>query len=344
MRNRPATHHKPAPAIILLLLALIVAGGNPLARAEEPVESTEPPKSNSRIMSFLDTYHTYLEDKMLGPTIWFDNFFGDKRIEDDDPPSSFVRIRLAARYTESEEFKFPVRVRANLVLPKVNRRLRLIAFGVSRDEEFEPGPDDSIDSSLPAEENEDRTRLGLRYLVYKSMRDLFHFGGGVSVGWPMEAYLRMRYSRLMHLGQRNVIRFSETGVWNTLHGASETTRLDLERVLPANITGRLSVFASYLEDESGLHWGAETSFFRQLTTKSALTLDLGAYGVTRPDLISTYRVASRYRRNFLRPWLFFEIEPEVLFPLAEDNETRRTIGVFTTALECQFFTANKPGE
>jgi len=294
-------------------------------------------------MGFLDTYHTYLENKLRGPTIWFDNFFGDKRIEDDDPPSTYVRLRTAARFTEGEGFKFPVRVNANLVLPRVNRRLRLIAFGGNRDEELEHKPDESIDSSLRTEDDQDRTRLGLRYMIYKSLRDRFHFGGGLTVGWPMESYIRMQYLRLMHLGKQNVIRFSETGYWNTLHGSGETSRLDLERVLPASITGRLSIFASYLENESGLSLGVETSFFRQLTPKSALSLDLGVYGVTRPDLISTYRIASRYRRNFLRPWLFFEIEPELLFPLEDRNQTRQALGVFTMALECQFFTLNGIG-
>jgi hypothetical protein len=229
-----------------------------------------------------------------------------------------------------------MRIRANLVLPRINRRFRLIIFGGNRDEDLEPRPDDAIDSSLLTEEDRERTKLGLRYMIYKTMRDRFHFGGGLSVAWPMEAYVRMRYTRLMHLGPNNLVRLSETGFWNTLHGTGETSRIDLERALPIDITGRLSIFATYLEDTSGLQWGAETSFFRQLTPQSAAALDFGTYGVTRPDLISTYRVASRYRRNFLRPWLFFEIEPELLFPLTEGGK-RQAIWVMTLALEYQFF-------
>lgn len=341
MQHRPASHSRRALATCLLLLLVFCA--SPAARAEEPAEPAEP-RPTGRLMGFVDAYHLYLEDKLRGPTLWFDNFFGDPRIDEDDQPSSFVRLRTAARFTEGEGFKFPIRIRANVVLPRVNRRFRLIVFGGNRDEELEPHPNDAISSSLQTEEEEDRTKMGLRYLLYKSLRDRFHFGGGLTVGWPMEAYVRMRYTRLMHLGKHNVVRFSETGFWNTLHGSGETSRLDLERMLPASITGRLSFFASYLEDDSGLQWGVETSFFRQLTPKSAISLDLGTYGVTRPDLITNYRVASRYRRNFLRPWLFVELEPEITFPLAADNEKRQAVGAFTLALESQFFTTTSASD
>ncbi len=342
MRNFSFTRFKLAPATFLFFLTLILAFGAPRARGEESFASAEQPRSSGRIMSFLDTYHTYLEDKLRGPTLWFDNFFGDRRLEDDDPPATYVRLRTSARFTEGEGFKFPVRVNANVILPRVNRRLRLIAFGGNRYDDLEPRPD-NLDSSLLTEDDQEQTSLGLRYMIYKTLRDRFHFGGGLTVGWPMESYIRIRYIRLMHLGKLNVVRLSETAYWNTLHGSGETSLLDLERVLPANITGRLSFFASYLENESGLHWGVETSFFRQLTPKSALSLDLGVYGLTRPDLITTYRIASRYRRNFLRPWLFFEIEPELLLPLEEDQKTRQAVGVFTMALECQFFTSRHDG-
>ena len=340
MRSGPPIQLKPTPAAILLILNLTLVCISPGAKAEEIDPAKEPP-SAGRIMEFIDTYHAYMEDRLRGPTIWFDNFFGDQRIEDEDPPSTYVRLRLAARYTEGEGFKFPVRLHANVVLPRVNRRLRLVAFGGSRYDELEQRSNDPLDSSLRTDEDQDRSRLGLRYIIYKSLRDRFHFGGGLTVGWPMEAYIRMRYTRLMHMGKQNVVRFSETGYWNTLHSTGETSRLDLERMLPADITGRLSLFASLRKNDSATTWGVESNFFRQLTAKSALSLDLGMYGQTSPDQITTYRIATRYRRNFLRPWLYFEIEPELLLPLEEDGKTRQALGVLNLALECQFFTSEK---
>lgn len=327
----------PGWALILApLLALTISCG--AAAAAESAPPPEEQQPSGVTTGFLDEYHTYMLDKIRGQTFWFDNFFGDRRAEEDDQPSSFVRLRTVARYTEGEGMTFPIRLRANLELPRVNRRLRLVIFGGNREEDRWQEPGDSIDSSLKSAEEKEWTNLGLRYMIYKTLRDRFHFGGGLSVRWPLEYYGRMRYERLLHIGSNNVIRLSETGFWNSLNGFGETSRFDLEKRLNDGLNGRLSLFATYSEDTSGMQWGAETNLFRQLSGHSALAFDLGVYGPTEPSMrVGTYRIASRYRRNFLRPWLFFEIEPEVLFPLLESGK-RETVGALTTVLEIQFVT------
>jgi hypothetical protein len=307
------------------------------AAAEETATPLEDHQPAEVITDYLDEYHTYMLGKIKGQTIWFNNFFGDRRIEEDDQPSSFVRLRTVARFTEGEGMTFPIRLRANLELPKVNRRLRLVIFGGNREADRFKESDDVIDSSLRSGEGKDWTNLGLRYMIYKSLRDRFHFGGGLSLGWPLDYYGRIRYERLLHNGNNNVIRFTESGFWNSLAGFGETSQVDLEKILSTSITGRVSLFGTYSEEKPGLQWGAESSLFRQLSESSAVALDLGVYGLTEPSRSETYRIAGRYRRNFLRPWLFFEIEPEVLFPLS-DSGKREAVGVLTTVLEIQFVT------
>lgn len=299
---------------------------------------SENSQADGATTSFLDEYHTYMLGKIKGQTIWFDNFFGDRRIEEDDLPSSFVRLRVVARFTEGEGLTFPIRLRANLELPKVNRRLRLVIFGGNREEDRFRESDDTIDSSLKSGGEKDWTNLGLRYMIYKSLRDRFHFGGGLSLGWPLDYYGRMRYERLLHNGTDNVIRFTETGFWNSLTGFGETSQIDLEKILGEQLTGRFSLIGTYNEDISGIQWGAEANLFRQLSENSALAFDLGTYGTSEPHMrIENYRIGGRYRRNFLRPWLFFEIEPEVTFPLSDIGK-RETVGAITTVLEIQFTT------
>ena len=129
-----------------------------------------------------------------------------------------------------------------------------------------------------------------------------------------------------------VIRFKQSGFWNSIDGFGESSSLDLERSLAHEITGRLSLSATYYDSDpdsetnNGLNWGIETSFFKHLTTKTAGSFDLGVYGITRPDTETTnYRIASRIRTNILRPWLFFEFEPTVSFYKSETGE-RQAVG------------------
>lgn len=322
--------------IIAPLLVLFFSG-----RAVSESDNTAPPEnapSDGSTSGFLDEYHTYMLGKIKEQTLWFDNFFGDRRAEEDNQPSSFLRVRTVARYTEGEGMTFPIRLRANMKLPRVNRRVNLIIFGGNREEARLKESGDDINSSLKTSEEKDWTNLGLRYLTYQSIRDLFHIGGGLSLGWPLDYYGRVRYERLLHNGDDNVIRFSETGYWNSLTGFGETSRIDLEKPLGGSLTGRLSFFATCSEDRSGMYWGAETSLFRQLSETSALAFDLAAYGPTVPSTqVETYRLAGRYRRNFLHPWLFLEIEPEVHFPMSASGKREMT-GVLTTVLEIQFIT------
>ncbi|MCK4838367.1 MAG: hypothetical protein KAS94_06155, partial [Desulfobulbaceae bacterium] len=159
---------------------------------------------------------------------------------------------------------------------------------------------------------------------------------------PFEYYSRISYRRLLHIGGANVIRFKQIGFWDSVNDLGETSRLDLERALAHEITGRLSLIGTYYDYEpnsetnNGLNWGVETSFFKHLTTKTAASFDLGAYGVTRPGTRATrYRIASRIRTNIFRPWLFFEIEPEVTF-LTPETGSRNTVGAIMVMMEIQF--------
>jgi hypothetical protein len=339
MRRQPTLYqlHTPGAVFFLVPLLAVIIACNAVAADESATLPESPPANGGVITGFLDEYHNYMLGKIKGQTIWFDNFFGDRRVEEDDQPSSFVRLRTVARYTEGDGMTFPIRLRANLELPKVNRRLRLVIFGGNREEDRFREADDTIDSSLKNGEEKEWTNLGLRYMIYKSLRDRFHFGGGLSLGWPLDYYGRMRYERLIHIGSNNLITLTETGFWNSLTGFGETSRFDLEKILNDQLTGRFSLFGTYSGDEFGMQWGVETNLFRQLSKGSALALDLGAYGNTEPSTrVENYRIAARYRRNFLRPWLFFEIEPEVTFPKTENG--RLAIGALTTVLEIQFVT------
>jgi len=206
-------------------------------------------------------------------------------------------------------------------------------------EEFQTARTGEDRANLTGEEaDSERSSVGLRYVIYKSLRSTLNFGGGTSSLSPFEFYLRTSYSRFIHIGGDNVINFRETGFWNSIDGFGETTRFDYEKTLPREITGRLSLFGTYSEVSYGIDWGLENSYFKQLSPKTAVSLDLGAYGITRPTFKDTvYSIGVRTRANMLRPWLFLEVGPQVAFPLSEDDK-RDAVGIITVMMEIQFVT------
>lgn len=285
---------------------------------------------------FWDRYHRYLCSTFNEPAIWFDNFFGDPRTEDKEQPASFVRLRTAVRLTEGEGVRLPFRLYASMQLPKASRRLRLIITG-ENESEAEVAREDSLAvDTLNTQLADNTTNVGLRYQIYQALRTTLNFGGGLRVQWPLDYYFRIRYERLLHIGSKSIVRLSETGFWQSLDGFGETTRFDFERTVSDTLSNRISTYATHSDIRHGMEWGIEEHLFKQLTPRSAVSLDLEAVGLTRPSTkVTAYRIGSRYRQNILRPWLFLEVAPEVIFPAAVDNG-HRVIGAITLFLEVQF--------
>jgi hypothetical protein len=69
-----------------------------------------------------------------------------------------------------------------------------------------------------------------------------------------------------------------------------------------------------------MEWGTELSLLRELSSQRSITLVGGLYGATNVnDVVGTYRILARYRRNFWRPWLFYELEPELFWSRRDDR-------------------------
>ncbi len=323
--------------IAVLFTVFLIVASPAIAQIQDPEAEPAPEQKEVPLSETIDNYHSYLSSRIDEPVIWFDSFFGERRIEDTTLPANFIRFRFVTKYTEGENLTFPIRLHANLRLPNINERFRLIVTGQSEDELQEFETDDTIDTATRTDEVDDETtNVGLRYTIYKTLRTYLSLGGGMRVSWPLDYYIRARYQRLLHVAEKDLVRFSETFFWNSVRGSGATTRFDYERKITGSTSGRVSVFGTYEGENWGIEWGAETNLFMQLNEKSAVSLDFGAFGITQPStIVETYLLGTRYRRNMFRPWFFFEIAPEVRWQLNEGG-ARHAISAISVVLEFQF--------
>ena len=151
-----------------------------------------------------------------------------------------------------------------------------------------------------------------------------------------DAFIRMRYQYSKTFGEVYLIRFSEIAMWQAVEHFSNTLQLDLERIITSFTFVRWGNSVTYIEDTPGVAWNTGITLFTQLTPGSAISFDTSMWGVNHPEwTIQNYRVGSLYRLNFYRPWLFFEIAPEVTWP--EDERGRRNSAyALMSTLEIQF--------
>ncbi|RFF28460.1 MULTISPECIES: hypothetical protein [unclassified Wenzhouxiangella] len=281
---------------------------------------------------WLDLTHSYLNQRLCEPAAWFDGFFGDPRTLEENPVGSFVRLRNAVRWDEHEGWQYRVGVRANVILPRLSERVRLL---VARDEDLEG---DYTDPAGAFDDPENQTRLGLRFLASEHARSRFDVDGTVRVSsGSLNPRLRGRYRYIRGLTDRTLGRFTQSAFWEREEGLGLTTRLDWEWLPDRNRLLRWSGRGTWSEKSDGIDWRTGLVSFQQLDMKSAIRAEVGAWGYTEPEFeTEEYFVALRYRRQFLRHWLYYEIEPAHAWPKDFDTGERRSDWRLTFTLEIQF--------
>jgi hypothetical protein len=264
-----------------------------------------------------DDTHDFLERGILHQVIRLDDFFGKTNGQKPLHAAYLLRWRNSLRVQQGDGLTFGSALRANLDLSKINDRLQLSISGEDKPDPFAPSlPED------PGTPGFDRTfttarivNTELRYqLIRSSFTDLF-LGAGVELALPTRVFGRVRFQRSQKIGESYLARFAETLFVKSPFGVGETTELDFERLLDPGTVLRWASSGTVSQEIQGLEWGSELSLLHELSPRSAVTLIGGFYGNTSfPDWINNYRMLVRYRRNFLRSWLFYELEPQVAWP------------------------------
>jgi hypothetical protein len=332
----PARAEAPNPGKVPATLTAPTAGASPSAEpslpsattplSAEPVlpaaptqESAEPVRPET---SFADETHDSLERGILQQVVRLDNFFGKVNSKKEQRSAYYLRWRSSARLEQGDGLKLGTALRANVSLSRISERLKLTISGENEPDPFAPSlPED------PGNPGFDRTTRNARIvnteLRYQLIRapdsDLFT-GVGVDLAWPPKAFARARYNYSHKFSEVTVAHLTETMFAKTPYGVGETTELSLERLLAPKTVLRWASSGTVSQEIGALEWGSELSLLHELSSRGAITASAGVFGTTgQDDVISNYRLLLRYRRNFLRSWLFFELEPEITWPRGADG-------------------------
>jgi hypothetical protein len=267
--------------------------------------------------------HDRIERTILDLAIRLDDFFGDVTTENLKNTEYKLRWRNSFKISDDGNVHYGSTVRANAVLSKINKRLRLSIYA---DREATESTQSLAED--PGNPGFDRTETPsgrivnteLRYqFIHTPITDFF-LGAGVRVTLPMEAFVRGRFSRIYRLSDVFLFRFAETLFVNDFEDAGETTEVSFDQQLDRETLLRLASSGTLSRDIDGMEWGAELSLIRELSPKSAIMLAGGVHGNTNiSSEIGNYEIFARYRRNILRSWLFIELEPQQSWPRGEDG-------------------------
>ena len=282
--------------------------------------------------TWYDSAHAYMNTAFCEPAVWFDDFFASDRVLE-EVAGSYVRWRNDFIQVEGQGFDFNTNLNFSIELPKISSKLKLI---------FEGDEDQTLQDVLPGGQTETQdNNLGLRLDVKDTDRSKFN----ISVSAKPRIRLRYRYTQPVR--DDFLIRFTqEIQTEEGINGAR--TRLDFEKAFLPFKLFRSTTEVFVTEDFPGAEVSQAFVLFRRITRKSSVSYEASAVGITRPEnLVTNYRLGVRYRQNIHRDWLFFEVTPDISWPvtLSEDRETvvrdRRSVMAIIVRVEVHFGNAKR---
>jgi len=291
--------------------------------------------------TWFDQTHSYLTQILCQPSVWFDGFFGQHRAGE-DWAGSLVRWQGAYRIDEKDGKSYRPEFSADFRLPKMDKKLKLVITSQGRDDRTSSFPDkDPYDLGTSADPDtatrNDKTTAGLRYHLTDTRKTRLSLGAGLKLGNPVQPYVRLRLGYTEPLGSSTLLRLTPSAIWIKGEGTNRSLRVELEERLSENALIRASQSLVHKQLESGVQWGTALTLFERLSHVTVLAVEAGARGNTQPsNRVERYRLSTRLRSNFLREWLFLEVEPEHYWP-RDDQGEYHLFKAITFRLEMQFY-------
>jgi hypothetical protein len=254
--------------------------------------------------SWYDKTQIYINSSFCEPALWFDNFFANDRVFAEGPAGTYVRWRNDFIYDEEEYFKFQTNLSVSVELPGTQEKLRLT---------YENDEDEDIQDIAPGTADQKTNTLGLQLDVLENVRSKLN----VSVSFAPRIRVRYRYTYPVY--QDLTMRFTQELQRETSVNSTRTL-IEIEKEFKQRFLFRSSTEGKFSEEYDGAEWLQAFVLYERVNKKTSLSYESSVSGITEPHTVATdYRLAVRYRKNFHRPWLFYEIAPEMTWPITLDE-------------------------
>ena len=284
---------------------------------------------------WIDGGHNYASRKANEMTQWVDNFFGNNE-RDLEQAESRLRLRTIYNWDERLDNEVKIRLGGKVSLPQISKRLDLVFRGEDMDDLSSDGVED------PSED-----RIGLQYQVgprdqIRKHRFDVTVGFGGSGPKPGVKY------RYQDDWARDVsFRFTQRFTYDLGDGGYGSSRLVVDKALRERELLRAYTRFLYGEKTDGTEWSTSLSYARGWQGDNgrvgASWLYVGADGQTEPyDLVKNYKVGARLRRQAVKDFLFWEIEPSYNWRVDEPYFDRE--GAWRIELRLEFLLFDNPSE
>ncbi len=208
------------------------------------------------------------------------------------------------------DFRFKVRIK----LPALQDRVELL---LSDDEE------DVNQQAVKAARSEqlgsdDQATVALQFKDKPDSKVAYRIG----LGRGSQVYTRARYNDNLELNERNKISYSAEANYYTDDQLGVETRISLIHTISKNKAIEFDNTFRYRDKTEDLFWRHKIQYLYLKDDKTSYLFSAMVDGLNKPSYQEEQVLVSmRYKRNVLRPWLFLELEPYVIWLRQENFRT-----------------------
>jgi hypothetical protein len=278
--------------------------------------SPQKPEESKPQEGFVDTMHGELSHRIQNTAAWLDSFFTNESFIKEEN-HSYVLVR----YDVFKESGSPATMKPSfdlrLALPRLERKSHLVFTAEPAEPPVgspTPAPAKTAGENFGAPDQRTVT-AGVNYIFRSAVKESFIVRSGMQFNkFTPVLFGAPRYRALFPLDSWNM-RFTQEALWRTDSGWQTDTRLDFEHLFPHDLFFRTSLDGVWTAHVDGYLFSLAFSLRQTLNPTHAVDYELINIYRTKPvgELTEVdYRI--RYRHNFWRSWLFFEVSPQVRFP------------------------------
>lgn len=262
-------------------------------------------EANQQDDVWLDTMHKSISESVMDSAQWFDDFFASENVTEDQQAKGEVRLRLGWEPRSRELDEFEARLRVRVKLPKLKNRVDLILSD----------SDENIDDKVRAGRQEDINRqddltIALRYKI-RPDSGLSH---RIGFGRRFQYFAKSRYRDRMDITDKVEMRYDASIYYYNRDKFGTDAGLGFDYEQSQSTLLRFENRFYYRDKTDDWLWQHSWQALHQLDDKSAVVLGYFIEGLSRPNYrLEEYLLSVKLRRNTLREWLYYDIEPFILW-------------------------------
>lgn len=275
-------------------------------------------------------FHGAMSDSVHGTAEWFDSFFATDEV-DESSTESLARIRLGWEPRARDFGVFTQKFRLRVKLPNLENKVDLIFT----DEDDDDNQNDKIQQGRAlTDDNDESFTAAIRLINVDKISQFIDTRIGISGG---DVFTKARLKWTSDFSDVHQFEIQPSIFYYAQDGFGRRIFTEYDYNFAPQKQFRINYSVKHSEAFDGRRWKNGYYYLHQIDRRRANVVAIvaeGEDGAGRGFVVNNYTLSFRYRINAYRKWLYFEVEPFMEWPEAENYSSTpgialRVEGYFT---------------